>query len=280
MATNACSRNTGLNAVCGLILIALGCWSTFCSSDHSQTATTAADSADVTIVTVTADPSQVARWHLRRQYMLAEQGTGRRPLFEDVTDVVSLASGELVVADGQARTLHLFDSAGFHLSSYGRRGEGPGEFMRLGRVSAVEDSIFVYDRVRRMLQVFHPDAGFVRSASGFSGTPAESPLDVWPMSNSRFVRYSHRYDSFVGPDNSGIVRRSATAVLTLVDGNGTPLAAPVEFRRSLYGNGVRGRSQGPILKCARRARYAGPRVLQFRSVVPCVAPGHDISPYP
>jgi hypothetical protein len=59
---------------------------------------------------------------------LGEDGGEGPLLFAHVAGVVEFADGTLVVAEGSDFTLRVFDRDGRHLSTFGRRGRGPGEF--------------------------------------------------------------------------------------------------------------------------------------------------------
>lgn len=89
-----------------------------------------------------------------------------------VRGVVRLSDGRIVVAD-QAPRVMVFAPDGSHLRTFGRRGEGPGEFgsiMWIQRLS--NDTILVADlRNRRRLSYFTADGAFVRSISATSVPP-------------------------------------------------------------------------------------------------------------
>ena len=52
--------------------------------------------------------------------------------FSRVVGALRLTDGRIVVADGASLELRFFDPAGTFMRSVGRRGEGPGEFRRMG----------------------------------------------------------------------------------------------------------------------------------------------------
>ena len=68
----------------------------------------------------------------------------------EVTDVVALTGGTLVVGDGRAQSVRFFANDGKLIRVVGRRGDGPGEFRSLSRLRRFDQShVIVYDRVRR-----------------------------------------------------------------------------------------------------------------------------------
>ena len=67
-------------------------------------------------------------------------------LFGDIESVARDALGNLVVADGQALDIRVFDPEGGYLRSLGREGEGPGEFLDLtGAWTLADGSIVTVD---------------------------------------------------------------------------------------------------------------------------------------
>ena len=55
------------------------------------------------------------------------------------------ARGRVYVADARAYGIRVFDSAGAHVRSFGRRGEGPGEFMSLQAIGFLGDTLVAVD---------------------------------------------------------------------------------------------------------------------------------------
>lgn len=101
--------------------------------------------------------------------------------FFRLNTVVSLASGNVVVANGGTHELRFFTPEGEHIRTVGRRGEGPGEF---GFLSAVwvraGDTLMVRDARRRRIVVFDSAGSLVRGASYAGDLPTESPRAQGP----------------------------------------------------------------------------------------------------
>lgn len=91
---------------------------------------------------------------------------GSQDFENDVTGVftgVFLPDGRLAGWDGQAGALRIFGADGTQLASFGRRGEGPGEFRGVERVVLLQgDTILVSDWVAQRVTLVHPDGGIGR----------------------------------------------------------------------------------------------------------------------
>lgn len=85
-------------------------------------------------------------------------------VFAHVADVAFDSRDNLYVLDqGNARVV-VFDSAGRHLRTFGRRGRGPGELTLPQRMTVtLGDEVVVSDPGRRAFSVFGADGGFRRS---------------------------------------------------------------------------------------------------------------------
>lgn len=94
-------------------------------------------------------------------------------LFQTIWGASVLSNGRIAVVDTRAPNLRVFSAMGEHLHTFGRRGDGPGEFnspILMGTLPG--DTIVVVDRRHRRIDLFHPDHGFIRGAtasSEFSG---------------------------------------------------------------------------------------------------------------
>lgn len=64
------------------------------------------------------------------------------------------------VADG---TVLMFDASGAYRKTIGRRGEGPGEFVRPTRAGMVGDTLWVSDQAQRRVSFFQQNGTFIRS---------------------------------------------------------------------------------------------------------------------
>jgi hypothetical protein len=93
-------------------------------------------------------------------------GGGAASGLHRVMAAARLANGQIVVASAGTHQLRLFDGAGRHLRTVGRRGEGPGEFDELAWAGALRgDSIGAWDAGSKRLSVFDPQGTFVRAVT-------------------------------------------------------------------------------------------------------------------
>jgi hypothetical protein len=94
-------------------------------------------------------------------------------VFARVTDARLMASGELMVADGGASVLVVFDTAGVERIRLGRKGRGPGEFtgvMTLAELAA--DSIAVWDDGQSRWTLVHADEPTLDPSARIEGPSA------------------------------------------------------------------------------------------------------------
>ncbi len=82
------------------------------------------------------------------------EGDAAYQLFR-VVDATKLPDGRIVVANRGTNELRVFDEAGVHLATWGREGEGPGEFTGLSSVAAwAADSVLTWDFSQRRISIF------------------------------------------------------------------------------------------------------------------------------
>jgi hypothetical protein len=74
-------------------------------------------------------------------------------------------NGTIIVTQQQDRNLRYFDASGNSLGTFGRQGQGPGEFMNVGRTMWIADTLAVYDGMNRRLTLISPDRKFIRTVS-------------------------------------------------------------------------------------------------------------------
>ena len=90
-------------------------------------------------------------------------------LFGRIASVARDEDGNLVVADGQANEIRIFDPRGTHLRTLGGEGEGPGEFERLGGAWPVAGGgIVAIDSNLERVTSFDPD-GATEGTATFAG---------------------------------------------------------------------------------------------------------------
>ena len=144
-------------------------------------ASEARDSAGVSIVE-NARPSDGSRlgWRVDPVPSLSIGAIeGEEPyLLDQVRDALTLPDGRIVVANRGSHELRVFDALGIHVDTWGRRGEGPGEFNSLLEVAYWPgDSLIAWYSQDRSLSVFDSHGNFGRTLiSGDLGNSAEVAL--------------------------------------------------------------------------------------------------------
>jgi hypothetical protein len=125
------------------------------------------DSAGVRIVE--NDPSVLdgrTPWRIGGEPLLSigAQDGAQAYLFTYVQGSTVLPDGTIAVTDGASYNVRLFDSAGTHLRTIGRRGQGPGEFQGgTGGVTYIERDRLGVTSGGRMISVFQTTGEFIRS---------------------------------------------------------------------------------------------------------------------
>lgn len=96
--------------------------------------------------------------------------------FFRIGTAASLASGNIVVANGGTHELRFYDPSGEHIRTVGRRGEGPAEFGFLSTLwIGPGDTILVLDSTRRRIVYFDSAGALVRGQSYAQDLTSESP---------------------------------------------------------------------------------------------------------
>ena len=85
-------------------------------------------------------------------------------IFGYIEQVIRLSSGDIAVAEGIAGEIRVFDDGGRHLRTFGRRGEGPGEFVGLRTIAELPgDTIAAIDPLGGRVSLFKSSGTFARS---------------------------------------------------------------------------------------------------------------------
>ena len=150
-----------------LLLTAASLLLTSCTADNPSPTTILRDSADVLIAENPSDAS-ADEWQLQLPPVLeigrADGDEDGPDLFGFIRQAIQLSSGNIAVADGLAREIRIFDEAGSHLLTFGRPGEGPGEFTNLVSIAELAgDTIAAIDNLNGRVSLFTSAGAFVRS---------------------------------------------------------------------------------------------------------------------
>jgi len=94
-------------------------------------------------------------------------------LLGEILGATRLETGETVVLDAQAKELRVFDAAGTYLRTFGREGDGPGEFRYPSLVRALDGPRFAaYDRRHFAVTIWDVRSGLVSTErTSLSGCP-------------------------------------------------------------------------------------------------------------
>jgi len=141
-----------------------------------------------------------------------------------LTSVLALTlgpEGEIYVSQPQEQCIKVFSSSGQFLRTIGRKGEGPGEFIALGDMGWLADTLYVSDYLNQRVSFFGPDGSYLRSMS-----------NAWPMIEEVFspVLISRLLDDGTALVVAGFASRAIA--------DGTVTAHPV-FRMDTTGHVLR-----------------------------------------
>jgi hypothetical protein len=125
------------------------------------------DSAGITIV-MNGDPAQTdsLSWSIDSLPALEIGSTdGAEPyLFSGLAGSLRLSDGSIAVGDAQTAEIRVFDSTGAFLRRFGRKGDGPGEYINFRSIRSYPgDSVFVVDYEGLRANVVAPDGRAIRS---------------------------------------------------------------------------------------------------------------------
>lgn len=127
-----------------------------------------------------------------------------------VRDARSLDDGRVVVANDGTQEIRVFDSMGRLLGRWGRRGEGPGEFLTVSGLDVTEGGdIRAWDALRRTMSIFSRDGTFLESTRMGDGFEPGLTTDILP--DGRLL--TPRMNGYGLDTPDGLHRRELTWVL-------------------------------------------------------------------
>jgi hypothetical protein len=109
--------------------------------------------------------AQTATWSVdlaRPALTIGADANDTAAMFTQVVGATRLPNGSILVGDHAAFSLHLFGPNGARLRTFGRNGDGPGEFGYLAAFFRCGDSVVTHDISGRRTSVFALDGRFVR----------------------------------------------------------------------------------------------------------------------
>jgi hypothetical protein len=129
----------------------------------------ARDSAGVHIVSYPENPDDLApEWFLRDPYLLqigsVDGSSATR--FSGLSHAVRLSDGRIAVANRQPLEVRVFSADGRPLSSFGREGQGPGEFIVITGLRVLTGDTIAVQNHSIGEHLFLPDGTFIRAVPG------------------------------------------------------------------------------------------------------------------
>lgn len=234
-----CTRHWGLPVV----VVALSGWVCACGggtggggsgTEASTPAVTVRDSAGVELATIEGAAAALPEWGLDTVLVAID---GSSPDLSFILDALWLSDERIVVPDLGARVLHVYDASGAYRRSLGGDGDGPGEFRRIGAVTAgAGDTISVFDATDGAggsIQLYDPDEGFLESVPLPPPDEEGSRRQGWHWGAGGYVGLAERREPMarVAPD---LHVWATTSVLERL-GNGERADAAVRFPGSYSG---------------------------------------------
>lgn len=156
-----------------------------------------------------------------------------------------LADGRIMVGNRGSEEVRVFDASGTHLFSFGRAGEGPGEFQSLSEVRAWPgDSVAVWYGPRMGISIFDQDGAYGRSFT-LQADEREWWLRPWPSATRAdgsvisIADPEHADTALVeiwgadGEFSASLGRHLSRPVVVTTDERGLNVLNPVAFGRSL-----------------------------------------------
>ena len=165
---------TALHGLPVLLLFLLACGDAGTPPPSSNTVT---DSAGIRVVTTPPGDLVYAELAEGPVLSIGQLSGPDELLFGRIQSARRDAAGNVVVADGQAYEIRIFDEDGRHLRSLGREGEGPGEFESLqGAWPVADGGIVAADIILDRITQFGPEGTPTGTATlsgmeGLSGFP-------------------------------------------------------------------------------------------------------------
>lgn len=87
----------------------------------------------------------------------------KEAMFQNIVSLVIDDAGNIYILDKKAANIKIFNKGGNFLKIIGRRGQGPGEFVRPENVAlSLNNELYVYDSRRSIIQVIDTDGKFIK----------------------------------------------------------------------------------------------------------------------
>ena len=187
------------------LVLATGCDRT----DDPDALSVLRDSAGVRIAeNVWPDSTAVSWWTVAAEPAVEIGGLDASEAYAlfQAADAQRFADGSIVVAHGGGHDVRIYDRAGIHVRTFGRQGDGPGEFQRPTRViTQPGDSVLVYDAQAQRISLFSRDGDFARDWRLAQGDGRPAALIGALADGSLIARGNARFGE-QGPPSAGRLR--------------------------------------------------------------------------
>lgn len=107
--------------------------------------------------------------------------------FDRISGAYVLDGDLLAVLDAGAREIRFFDLDGNHRSTFGRPGQGPGEFQSLIFLGLYADSLWLFDGRQQRITVLDPEGGGFRVARAGLDNVGLGPVGLLPDGSAVLV---------------------------------------------------------------------------------------------
>ena len=138
--------------------------------------------------------AQVGTWTISREPVVSIGMLSDDSLYElnRAESAIRMSNGDILVANRGSFQLRWYDARGRFVRSFGRRGQGPGEFRSLYVFNGAGDTVLVHDNTNRRVSRVSPDGKYLGIDS--SGTPTG---ETWLYDRSVVSRLPRTADRVV-----------------------------------------------------------------------------------
>ena len=171
-------------------------------------------------------------------------GLDERPeySFSVVSDGAFLAANKFVILDSQNRDFKVYSTAGEHLRTFGRQGDGPGEIGRLPTLLISSDgAVRMWDGLQQRLTVFNDQGEHLESLRPLEGVDIRFAEVAGAFSDNQVVWKQPSQSRGADEAPTGEYRDTTFHVVRAVDGATDTLAwtlAPELFRTVVGGQSL------------------------------------------
>ena len=132
-------------------------------------------------------------------------------LIGQFSGVVSDRNGGVYIADEDQSTIHRFDSSGNYIHSFGRDGEGPGEFRSLVQIDTDGEFLYALDRNLNRITAFDPETGDPVEILTLGNTGQSMPETFYVLPDDAFIIISMMFATGSSDD---VIHYQPTGILT------------------------------------------------------------------